>query len=128
MSDWNDFISNDATPHNRRLLLITQPDTFDAAQEHIYDVVVGYWNELTGAFVQAVAPSDKATGRTLRVHKWRDLPELPKLTLRDLSRSKLVSSRRCRRLAPRAALQSRMPALTRRRSTDARERILPGEA
>jgi hypothetical protein len=45
MSDWNDFISNDATPHDRRLLLITQPDTFDAAQKHIYDVVVGYWNK-----------------------------------------------------------------------------------
>jgi hypothetical protein len=84
MSDWNDFISNDATPHGRRLLLITQPDTFDAAQEDIFDVVVGYWNKHTGAFVQAVAPSDKATGRTLRVHKWRHLPELPDLTLRDM--------------------------------------------
>jgi hypothetical protein len=84
MSDWNDFVSNEATPHGKRLLLITQPDTFDAAQEHIYDVVVGYWNKHTGAFVQAVAPSDKATGRTLRVHKWRDLPELPNLTWRDL--------------------------------------------
>jgi hypothetical protein len=84
MSDWKDFISNDATLHDRRLLLITQPDTFDAAQEHIYDVVVGYWNKYSKAFVQAVAPSDKATGRTLRVHKWRDLPELPDLTWRNL--------------------------------------------
>ena len=32
MPHWNDFISNDATPHDRRLLLITQPDIFDAAQ------------------------------------------------------------------------------------------------
>jgi hypothetical protein len=39
MSDWKDFISNDATPDGRLLLLISQPDTFDAAQEHIYDVV-----------------------------------------------------------------------------------------
>jgi hypothetical protein len=81
---WNDFVSNDATPHGCRLLLITQPDTFDATQEHIYDVVVGYWNKRSKAFVQAVAPSDKATGRTLRVHKWRRLPELPDLTLRDM--------------------------------------------
>lgn len=85
MPGWNDFKGNNATPHDRRLLLITQPDTFDAAQKHIYDVVVGYWNKHSGAFVQAVAPSDKATGRTLRVHKWRDLPEMPPdLTWRDL--------------------------------------------
>lgn len=84
MSDWNDFVSNDATPHDRRLLLISQPDTYDAATKDIYDVVVGYWNKHTGAFVQAVAPSDTATGRTLKVYKWRELPELPKLTLRDM--------------------------------------------
>jgi hypothetical protein len=35
MSDWHDFVSNDATPHGKRLLLITQPDTFDAVQKHI---------------------------------------------------------------------------------------------
>jgi hypothetical protein len=53
-------------------------------RKSIYDVVVGYWNKHSRAFVQAVAPSDKATGRTLRVHKWRHLPELPDLTWRDL--------------------------------------------
>jgi hypothetical protein len=84
MSDWHDFVSNDATPHDRRLLLITQPNPFDAAQENIYDVVVGYWNRHSGAFVPADTPASETTGRTLRVYKWRDLPELPKLTLRDM--------------------------------------------
>lgn len=84
MSGWNDFVSNDAMPHNRRLLLITQPDTFDAAQEHIYDVVVGYWNKHSRAFVPADTPASQTTGRTLRVHKWRHVPELPDLILRDL--------------------------------------------
>jgi hypothetical protein len=85
MSDWHDFVSDDATPHGKRLLLITQPGgSWDGAQADVYDVVVGYWNKHTGAFVQAVAPSDTATGRTLIVHKWRELPELPKLTLRDM--------------------------------------------
>jgi hypothetical protein len=84
MPHWNDFKGNDAIPHNRRLLLITQPDTYDGSQKDIYDVVVGYWNKHTGAFVQAVAPSDKAIGRTLHVHKWQELPDLPNLTLRAL--------------------------------------------
>jgi hypothetical protein len=84
MSDWKDFISNDATLHGRRLLLITQPDTLDAAQEHIYDVVVGYWNKHSRAFVPADTPASKTTGRTLRVSKWRNLAELPDLTFRDM--------------------------------------------
>jgi hypothetical protein len=84
MSDWNDFVSNDATPHGKRLLLITQPDIFDAAQAHVYDIVVGYWNKHSEAFVPADTPASKTTGRTLPVHKWRHLPELPDLTLRGL--------------------------------------------
>lgn len=81
---WNDFISNDATPHGRRLLLITQPDTFDASQAHIYDVVIGYWNKHSDAFVPADTPASHTTGRKLRVHKWRELPDLPNLALRDM--------------------------------------------
>jgi hypothetical protein len=84
MADWNDFVSNDATPHGKRLLLITQPDTFDAAQEHVHGVVVGYWKRHSGAFVPADTSASKTTGRTLRVCRWQELPDLPDLTLRDM--------------------------------------------
>jgi hypothetical protein len=83
MSQWNDFKGDEATPHDRRLLLITQPQTFDAAEEHIYDVVVGYWNASSRAFVAAYGPSNPRNGQTLRVFKWAYLPELPAVTLRD---------------------------------------------
>jgi hypothetical protein len=59
MSDWHDFVSNDATPHGKRLLLITQPNPFDGAQEHVYDIVVGYWNKHSEAFVPADTPASK---------------------------------------------------------------------
>jgi hypothetical protein len=63
MPDWNDFISNDATPHGRRLLSITQPDKFDGAAKDIFDILVGYWNEKSNAFVAADSPSTPANGQ-----------------------------------------------------------------
>jgi hypothetical protein len=84
MTDWNDFVSNDATPQDRRLLLITKASTkFDAATEHIHDVVVGYWNARYETWVPAESGGN-LTSKTLRVVKWAALPET------DLTLSSLV--------------------------------------
>ena len=83
MSDWHDFISDDATPHDRRILLITQPDKFDATEEHIYDILIGYWNENSRAFVAADSPSTPANGQILRVFKWAELTNLPNFAWRS---------------------------------------------
>jgi hypothetical protein len=72
MSGWNEFDSS--IPKDRRLLLITQPDKFDAADDY-YDVVVGYWNDKSKAFVPADSPASKVTGATLRVFKWQNFPK-----------------------------------------------------
>jgi hypothetical protein len=64
---WNEFKGNDATPHDRRLLLIAQPRLFDATEEHVYDVLVGYRNAKSRAFVAADCPATPANGQTLRV-------------------------------------------------------------
>jgi hypothetical protein len=82
MPHWNDFKGNDPTPHDRLLLLITQPQLFDAAEAHIYDILVGYWNSNSRAFVAASSPSTAANGRIVRVFKWADLPDHSDVTLR----------------------------------------------
>jgi hypothetical protein len=80
---WNEFKSNDATPKDRRLLLMTQPQMFDGTEEHIYDILVGYWNAKSWAFVAADSPATPATGQTLRVFKWAELPDHSDVTLRS---------------------------------------------
>jgi hypothetical protein len=80
---WNDFKGEDETPKNRRLLLITQPQMFDATEEHAYDILVGYWNANSRAFVAADSPATPANGQILRVHKWAELPDHSDVTLRS---------------------------------------------
>jgi hypothetical protein len=63
---WNEFKDNDATPKDRRLLLITQPSgTPDGQEIDIHDVVVGHWNSHLAGFVQAIAPPDQSAGSIL---------------------------------------------------------------
>jgi hypothetical protein len=78
---WREDIAN--APHDRRLLLITQPQMFDAADEHVYDVLVGYWNAKSRAFVAADSPATPANGQTLRVYKWAELPNHSGVALRS---------------------------------------------
>jgi hypothetical protein len=80
---WNEFKSNDATPKDRRLLLMTQPQMFDGTEEHIYDILVGYWNAKSWAFVAAGSPATPATGQTLRVFKCAELPDHSGVALRS---------------------------------------------
>jgi hypothetical protein len=62
---WNEFKGNDVTPHDRRLLLIAQPQMLDATDEHVYDLLVGYWNAKSRAFVAAASPATPANARSL---------------------------------------------------------------
>jgi hypothetical protein len=82
MPHWNVFKANDATPQDRLLLLMAQPQMFDATEERIYDVLVGYWNEKSRAFVPVNSPAAPANGQTLRVHKWAELPDHSDVILR----------------------------------------------
>jgi hypothetical protein len=83
MPIWNEFKGNDSTPKDRRLLLIAQPQMFDATEEHVYDVLVGYWNAKSWAFVAADSPATPANGQTLRVYKWAELPDHSGVALRS---------------------------------------------
>ena len=84
---WNKFLSDDRTPKDRRLLLITQPSgTFDIGQKDIYDVVVGHWDKYRGGFSIAEEPNITVT-TSLKVLYWADMLELPltpPMKLRDI--------------------------------------------
>jgi hypothetical protein len=83
---WNEFKGDEATPKDRRLLLlITQPNgTPDGREIDIHDVVVGYWNSHLSGFVQAIAPPDHSAGSMLRVVRWAELTTPPSVQLRKL--------------------------------------------
>ena len=83
MPHWNDFKGNDATPHDRLLLLMAQPQMFDATEERIYDILVGYWHAKKMEFVAAYSPAAPANGQTVRVFKWAELPDHSGVTLRS---------------------------------------------
>jgi hypothetical protein len=78
---WSEDIAN--APHDRLLLLITKPQMLDAATEHIYDILVGYWHEKFRVFVPADSMAAPANGQTLRVHKWAELPDHSDVTVRS---------------------------------------------
>jgi hypothetical protein len=59
--------------HGRRLLLIAQPQTHDAVQADVYDMLIGYWHKNKRAFVAADSLATPETGQTLRVYKWAEL-------------------------------------------------------
>jgi hypothetical protein len=82
MHIWNDVKGDDPALHGRRLLLITQPQMYDAAQADIYDIVVGYWHKGKRAFVAADSPATCENGQTLRAYKWAELPDHLFVTLR----------------------------------------------
>jgi hypothetical protein len=82
---WNEFKGHEATPKDRRLLLITQPSgTPDGQEMDIRDVEVGYWSSHHAGFVQAIAPPEQSAGSTLRVLRWAELTTPPSLQLRKL--------------------------------------------
>jgi hypothetical protein len=83
MPHWNDFKGDDPTLHGRRLLLMAQPQMFDATEAHIYDILVGYWHEKFRAFVPADSAAAPANGQTPRVHKWAELPDHSGMILRS---------------------------------------------
>jgi hypothetical protein len=83
MPHWNDFKGNDATPHDRLLLLMAQPQMFDATEEHIYDILVGYWHAKKMEFVPADSLAAPANGQTVRVFKWAELPDHSDVTVRS---------------------------------------------
>src|SRR5882724_308976 len=72
---------NDVTPHDRRLLLLTQPQMLDATEEHIFDILVGYWHAEKMVFVAADSAAAPANGQTVRVFKWAELPDHSDITL-----------------------------------------------
>jgi hypothetical protein len=75
MNEFWKKVEDEAPPHDQRLLLFTQPSSpYDAAQAHVYDVVVGYWYGNKG-FVPANSPASKETGQILHVPRWAYLPE-----------------------------------------------------
>lgn len=73
MSDWHD-IHDKPAPHGRLLLLLTKPQTFDAADE-FYDVMVGYWHKKHRDFVPACSPATGQSSQTVQVLKWSELPD-----------------------------------------------------
>jgi hypothetical protein len=82
---WNEFRGDEATPKDRRLLLITQPSgTPDGQEMDIRDVVVGHWSSHHAGFVQAIAPPEHSAGSTLRVVRWAELTMPPSVQLRKL--------------------------------------------
>jgi hypothetical protein len=72
-----------ATPHGRLLLLISQPEKYDAAQADIYDISVGYWHKKKMEFVLADNPATAASSEILRVFKWAELPDHSFVKLRS---------------------------------------------
>jgi hypothetical protein len=83
---WNKFESDDSTPKDRRLLLITQRSgTAGLLDMDVRDLVVGRWNEYLWGFVIAHEPNQPPASSRLIVHYWSELPELPpSVKLRDL--------------------------------------------
>jgi hypothetical protein len=75
MSNWHDVKGDNPVPHGRRLLLLAQPQTYDAAQVDIFDVLVGYWHTNKREFVAADSPATPESGQILRVSKWAELPD-----------------------------------------------------
>jgi hypothetical protein len=80
---WNEFKGNDVTPHDRRRLLLSQPQMLDATEEHIFDILVGYWHAKKMAFVAVDSPAAPANGQTVRVFKRAELPDHSDITLRS---------------------------------------------
>ena len=71
---WHQFKSNDDTPKNRRLLLVTKPIGTPGAQEMaVHDVVVGHWDKSREDFFATYA-EDRPP---LRVLYWAEIPLLP---------------------------------------------------
>jgi hypothetical protein len=54
-----------------------------ATEEHIFDILVGYWHAKKMAFVAADSPAAPANGQTVRVFKWAELPDHSDITLRS---------------------------------------------
>ena len=82
---WNEFKSDEATPKDRRLLLITQPSgTPDGQEMDIHDVMVGHWSSHHGGFVQAIAPPERSAASKLRVLRWAELTTPPSVQFRKL--------------------------------------------
>ena len=82
---WNEFKNNEATPKDRRVLLITQPSgTPDGKEMNIHDVVVGHWSSHHAGFVQAIAPHERSPSSKLRVIRWAELTTPPGVQLRKL--------------------------------------------
>jgi hypothetical protein len=78
---WREDIAN--APHDRLLLLLTKPKQLDAATEHIYDILVGYWHSKEGAFAPVDSSAAPANGQTVRVFKWAELPDHSDVTVRS---------------------------------------------
>jgi hypothetical protein len=78
---WREDIAN--APKDKLLLLLTQPQMLDATEEHIFDILVGYWHARKMAFVAADSPAAPANGQTVRVFKWAELPDHSDITLRS---------------------------------------------
>jgi hypothetical protein len=78
---WREDIAN--APHDQTLLLITKPHMLDAATEHVYDILVGYWHAKKMAFVPTDSMAAPANGQTVRVFKWAELPDHSDLILRS---------------------------------------------
>ena len=86
---WNEFKGDDATPKDRRLLLITQPTgSYDSLGKDTYDLVVGHWDKFRGGF--AVAEESNITVKTnVKVFYWAELredelPLTPPMKLRNI--------------------------------------------
>jgi hypothetical protein len=78
---WREDMAN--APHDRLLLLITKPQMFDAATEHVYDILVGYWHAKKMEFVPVDSLAAPANGQTVRVFKWAELPDHSDVTVRS---------------------------------------------
>jgi hypothetical protein len=83
MPHWNDFKGNDATPLDRLLLLMAQPQMFDATEERIYDILVGYWHAKKWNSLQPIARPRPPMAKQSGCLKWAELPDHSGVTLRS---------------------------------------------
>lgn len=83
MSDWHDIKGDNPALHGRLLLLLTQPEKFDAADKDVYDVTVGYRHMEKRKFVPAFNPATGQTSQIVRAFKWAELPDHSFVKLRS---------------------------------------------
>jgi hypothetical protein len=78
---WREDIAN--APKDKLLLLLTQPQMFDATEEHIFDILVGYWHAKKWRSSQPIARPRTQMAKLYGCSNGAELPDHSDITLRS---------------------------------------------